>query len=219
VRTRVVGNPVRAGLLKPADRAEARRFFRLRPEGPVCLCLGGSQGAQGLNRILFDLIGRINDPDSGAGAWQLLWSTGPDHFQSATQALRGMEVDPAAHSLNPFIEEMALAYAAADVVVARAGALTLAELTALGLPSVLVPLPTAAGGHQARNARALERAGAAEVIEQADPRAAARLETLLAQWAARPDLLAAMARAAAAQGRPQAGLELAQLVLDLLPGG
>lgn len=212
----LVGNPVRKEIMRGADRAEARTFFRLSPDRLVLLCLGGSQGAVGINQMMLELIQRLRETEGPAGRWQLLWATGPTHFDRITKAVEGLGIAPSEHVINPYIDRMALAYAAADLVVARAGALTLAELTALGRPAVLVPLPTAAGNHQAINARRLAQTGAAEVIEEADPRAADKLEKLLEGWAQKPETLRAMGEAARAQGRPEAAQELARLVLDVL---
>jgi UDP-N-acetylglucosamine--N-acetylmuramyl-(pentapeptide) pyrophosphoryl-undecaprenol N-acetylglucosamine transferase len=215
-RTRVVGNPVRVEMLQAADRQEARRHFRLGGDRLVCLCLGGSQGAVGLNQLLLELTGRLARGESAAGRWQLLWSTGPAHFKPLTEATRNFGIDPSEHTLTPYIERMGLAYAAADLVLARAGALTLAELTALGKPAVLVPLPTSAGGHQAVNARKLVEAGAAVVLLQDEPEAAAKLEGWLTEWAQAPEKLAKMAEASRRLGKPEAAKELAGLVMGLL---
>ncbi|HOE95408.1 MAG TPA: undecaprenyldiphospho-muramoylpentapeptide beta-N-acetylglucosaminyltransferase [Candidatus Sumerlaeota bacterium] len=220
-KTTVVGNPIRADIIRPVDRVEARRFFRLSPHRLVCFCVGGSQGARGINQLLLDLLRRQHaggEETAGAAAqWQLLWSTGPAHFDHVVRALREMGVDPAEHSINPYIDKMALAYAAADLVLCRTGALTLAELTAVGRPAILVPLPSAAGGHQAANARRLVEAGAAELILETDPAAAERLETLLARWVEQPGWLAEMAHAARKLGRPHAARDLARMLLDCLP--
>lgn len=213
--SRMVGNPVRRDIIKGADPQEARSFFRLRPDRLVCLVLGGSQGAVGINRIILELLQRLREPRNAAGRWQFLWATGPSHFDAMNKALRDLGLHPEEHVLNPFIDRMALAYAAADLVVARAGALTLTELTAFGRPSVLVPLPTAAGGHQALNARHLMQVGAAEVVEEADPRAAEKLESFLAQWAEDPAALHAMGEAARSQGRPEAARDFAKMVLEV----
>jgi UDP-N-acetylglucosamine--N-acetylmuramyl-(pentapeptide) pyrophosphoryl-undecaprenol N-acetylglucosamine transferase len=161
----------------------------------VCLVIGGSQGALGLNRLMINLVGRLKEAESAAAGWHFLWSTGPPHLDCVNRTLREMGIDPAELGVHPYIDEMARAYAAADVVVARAGALTLAELTA----------------------RALAEAGAAELIEETDPRGAEKLESLLARWATRPDTLVGMGQASAALGRPEAARELASLVLALLP--
>lgn len=215
-KVRVVGTPIRASFLKPVDPAEARDFFRLSADKPVCLVIGGSQGAMGINQILLDLAGRMRGPDSPAGRWQLLWSTGPVHYQPVMKGLRQMGVDVCGHSINPFIEEMAMAYAAADLVVARSGASTQAELTVMGRPAVLIPLPHA-GDHQRLNAQRLEQVGAAHIIEQGDPRAAEKLESMLGRLDTQPVLLERMRRAARSNGFPDAAERLARVVLDFLP--
>ena len=214
-KTKLVGNPVRTSILRRMDRREARAFFRLEGDRPVCLCFGGSQGALGVNRLVLSMLGRAQTEGGSAARWRLLWSTGPTHYNEVVRALTEMGVDPAEHTINPYIDEIATAYSAADLVVARAGALTLAEIGTVGVPAVLVPLPIATGGHQAINARRLAQDGAAEIVEEADPRAAERLESLLGKWATAPELLERMADAARAQGRPHAARDLARLVLDL----
>jgi UDP-N-acetylglucosamine--N-acetylmuramyl-(pentapeptide) pyrophosphoryl-undecaprenol N-acetylglucosamine transferase len=215
-RLRVVGNPIRPEVLRPADRAEARRWFRLGAEGLVCLVMGGSQGAQGLNRLLLHLLERTHDMESPASAWQFLWSTGPAHYEEVMRSVESMGRDPHEHGINPYIDEMARAYAAADLVVARAGALTIAELTARGLPAILVPLPIA-GGHQRDNARALEEAGAAAVVEQNRPDAVIKLEQALGKLATSSETLKGMAQASKSRGRPDAAERLARLVLEFMP--
>ena len=215
-KLRPVGNPLRPEILRPIDRAEARRYFRLGQEGNVCLCIGGSQGASGLNRLLLDVLHRMQDLQSPAASWQLLWSTGPQHFEAVTGELRMARYDLHEHSINPYIDEMARAYAAADLVIARAGAMTQAELTALGKPAIFVPLPHA-GGHQRANAMRLVRAGAAAMVEQGEPDAIGRLETILGELAAAPDKLKAMGEAARGLGRPGAAEALARLVLECVP--
>ncbi len=214
---KLVGNPVRADLFKPFDRAEARKYFRLGDEGLVCLCMGGSQGALGLNHLLLDLIHRTVGMESPAAKWQFLWSTGPAHFEQVTHELELITGrDRHGHGVNPYIEEMGRAYAAADLVIGRAGALTLAELTALGLPAVLVPLPNAGGGHQFDNARRFVEAGGGALIDQRDTNAAERLEEILGRLADSPAELAAMAAASKSLGRPNAAGELASLILEFL---
>jgi UDP-N-acetylglucosamine--N-acetylmuramyl-(pentapeptide) pyrophosphoryl-undecaprenol N-acetylglucosamine transferase len=114
----------------------------------------------------------------------------------------------------PFLDRMELAYAAADAVVARAGATSIAELTVCGLASLLIPYPHATADHQDANARELERAGAAEVLADADLRVddlAARITRL----ADEPDRRRAMGECAAAWARPDAAARLAELVVDV----
>jgi UDP-N-acetylglucosamine--N-acetylmuramyl-(pentapeptide) pyrophosphoryl-undecaprenol N-acetylglucosamine transferase len=109
---------------------------------------------------------------------------------------------------------MELAYAAADAVVARAGATSIAELTVCGLASVLIPYPHATADHQGANARELERAGAAEVLADADLRAD-DLAARIARLADEPDRRRTMGERAAAWARPDAAVRLAELVVDV----
>jgi Glycosyltransferase family 28 C-terminal domain len=118
----------------------------------------------------------------------------------------------------PFVDRMDLAYAAADLAVTRAGAMTMAELTAIGMPAVMVPLPHATAGHQAANARAAAEAGGARVVldERLDgPTLAAAAAPLLAD----PGELARMGKAMLALARPRAAEDMAALVLAALPAG
>jgi UDP-N-acetylglucosamine--N-acetylmuramyl-(pentapeptide) pyrophosphoryl-undecaprenol N-acetylglucosamine transferase len=213
---RHVGNPVRAGFLKPVNREAGRTFFRLHANRPVCFVSGGSQGAVGVNQLVLDVLGRLRDLEHPASRWQFLWATGPGHYEHVMRQIALLGVEPSEHSINPYIDEMTLAYAAADVVIARAGALTLAELTVMGQPAVLVPLPTSAHGHQLGNARAMERAGAARVLNERDKHAADQLEQWLIEWMEHPEQLAGMASASRGLGRPQAAEDLAGLVLESL---
>jgi UDP-N-acetylglucosamine--N-acetylmuramyl-(pentapeptide) pyrophosphoryl-undecaprenol N-acetylglucosamine transferase len=116
--------------------------------------------------------------------------------------------------LSPFFSDMPRRLATAHLVVARAGASTLAELACAGRPALLVPLPSAIDDHQAANARALAAAGAALVLPQAEM-TVARLTGALADWLLAPERLAGAAHAAASLARPQAARDLADLVLAL----
>jgi UDP-N-acetylglucosamine--N-acetylmuramyl-(pentapeptide) pyrophosphoryl-undecaprenol N-acetylglucosamine transferase len=199
------GNPI----IPPTrgDRAAARRALGLGPDGSVMLVMGGSQGSRAINQAVAQGL------DQGLADWTaVLWSTGAATFETFRS-----HHHPPRVQVRPFWDPIGAAYAAADLVVARAGAMTLAELMAWGLPSVLVPLPTAAGDHQTANARALDAAGAALHLPEA------RLSgTTLVQTAG--DLLAAparlgdMARAAAQRGRPEAARVIAERLVTLLDG-
>src|SRR6185295_2969696 len=91
-RTKLVGNPIRADILQLPAREFARDFFRLAPGSRrVCLVIGGSQGAQGLNAMIIKLLGRLRNLENPAAGWQLLWSTGPDHFEAVSRTLRQMK--------------------------------------------------------------------------------------------------------------------------------
>jgi UDP-N-acetylglucosamine--N-acetylmuramyl-(pentapeptide) pyrophosphoryl-undecaprenol N-acetylglucosamine transferase len=144
------GNPITPPPEPRPERAAARQRLAIPPGAPVVLVAGGSQGARSINRALAAGIAR--------GWWDrcvLLWSTGHGTWSEFKQ----LDAPPL-RQLRPFWDPMAHAYAAADLAVTRAGAMTTAELCAWGLPAVLIPLPTAAADHQSRNAEALARAGA-----------------------------------------------------------
>jgi len=210
LRTRRVvatGNPVRARLFQ-TDREAARRRLGLLPDRLTLLALGGSQGALALNEAL---PGALRLLSSRGRLMQVLHLTGVDHLHRALQARRSPRVHYRAIGFLDRIEE---AYAAADLVLARAGGSTLAYVTAAGLPSILVPYPHHADGHQTANAKVLARAGAAILLPQKDmnPR---RLADLIGRLLHRPALRQQMARRARALGRPQAAVAVAARVAEL----
>lgn len=214
-RCAVTGNPVRSDVLaldRGARRAEARTGFGLDPDLPTLLVFGGSQGARSLNRAIIGAQRLWGDT-----RLQILHAAGRGghaEAESDWERCRAAGVGPRV-VLVDFIEDMAAAYAASDVVVCRAGATSIAELTVLGLPSLLVPYPHATADHQTENARALERTGGTTVIEderlQAD-RLVAAVRPLLDDAACYAD----MARASEAFGRRDAATNVARLVLGLL---
>lgn len=157
-----LGNPVRTGLFG-IDRRTARRRLGLNPDATTLLAMGGSQGALKLNAALFGAMKLL--ADSGTDL-QVLHLTGVDHLPDALA--RAEQDGLVGYRPVGFMERMEDAYAAADFVLARAGASTLAELTALGLPSILVPYPYSAGNHQELNADVLADAGAAIKVDQRD---------------------------------------------------
>ncbi len=199
-----LGNPI---VPPPVERsrAEACRALGLDPGRPVVLVTGGSQGARAVNRAVAEVLAA-----GGFGDAALLWSTG-----AATHADYAALDRPPVVQVRPFWDPIATAYAAADLVVARAGAMSVAELAAWGLPSILVPLPTAAADHQSANARAIDAAGAAIHLPEgalSGTRLAREVRGLLAN----PTRLKAMAEAARQRGQPDAARAIAACLLDLL---
>lgn len=158
----LTGNPVRKDLLAktiPADKARER--FGLNPNLPTVLVVGGSLGALTLNESMESGIRRLTE----AGI-QVIWQTGKnfgDRGPAAVKKLKGTVV-------TRFITDMAAAYAAADLVVSRAGAGSISELELLGKPCILVPSPNVAEDHQTKNARALSDKGAAVLVADAEAR-------------------------------------------------
>lgn len=200
VREIVVGNPVRreiAALPDPAQRFETRSgAMRL-------LVLGGSQGARALNEAVPMALARLG------GAVEVRHQCGEKLRAEAERAYAAANVVAA---VEPFIADMAQAYAWADLVVCRAGALTLAELCAAGVGSLLVPFPQAVDDHQTRNAEYLVERGAARLLPQSDA-LADELRTALSSLAADPEARLAMATAARGLARPDAASDVADIVI------
>lgn len=201
-REQVVGNPVRSDIAQlppPAQRFSSRAgALRL-------LVLGGSQGARALNdavpRALAALKGRV----------EVRHQCGEKLREGAAQAYQQAGV---AAAVEPFIADMAQAYAWADLVVCRAGALTLAEVCAAGVGSVLVPFPQAVDDHQTRNAEYLVDHEAAVLLPQSDT-LAEELRATLAELVADPARRLRMAEAARALARPDAAERVADVVLSM----
>lgn len=202
-KAEVVGNPVRpdiAALPPPAGRLAGR-------EGaPRLLVLGGSQGALALNRRLPEVLARL----PAERRPQVRHQCGERHAEATRDVYAAAGVDA---TVEPFIADMAAAYAWADLVVCRAGALTLAELCAAGVGSVLVPFPVAVDDHQTRNAEYLVEAGAARLAPEGEG-FEARLEAALAELLADPAARLAMAGAARAIAHPDAADRVADAVLE-----
>lgn len=148
----VTGNPLRQGMYSiPADI----------PQPGKLLIFGGSLGAKAINQAVIKMLPLLKDWEEKP---EILHQTGDDDFLQVQQAYRDAGFDP--QQVVPFIDDMAAAYAAASLVICRAGATTLAELTACGRAAILIPFPYAAADHQTANAKALENAGAAFLLPQ-----------------------------------------------------
>ncbi|TYZ07639.1 undecaprenyldiphospho-muramoylpentapeptide beta-N-acetylglucosaminyltransferase [Hymenobacter lutimineralis] len=156
----LTGNPVRREIAL-GDRAEALQFFGLDPARPVLLVVGGSLGARTLNLATAAALPRLQ-----AAGVQLLWQTGKLYYPTAQQEAAAYS-STGQHALE-FVQRMDLAYAVADVVISRAGALSVSELCLTGKPCVLVPSPNVAEDHQTKNARALVDQDAALLVSDAE---------------------------------------------------
>jgi UDP-N-acetylglucosamine--N-acetylmuramyl-(pentapeptide) pyrophosphoryl-undecaprenol N-acetylglucosamine transferase len=204
-RTQVfdTGNPIVPPT--PERRPDALKLFGLEPDARVVLVTGGSQGALAINRAVAGWL-EAGGPSSAC----VIWVTGRgtyDEFRRFHRPPRIQVVD--------YLDPMADGYAVADLVISRAGMMTVAELCAWGLPSVLIPLPTAAADHQTHNARVLAEAGASHQLSQAEltPQALAQaVERLLSEDATRE----AMAKRAKARGKPEAAREIVSNLLTLI---
>jgi UDP-N-acetylglucosamine--N-acetylmuramyl-(pentapeptide) pyrophosphoryl-undecaprenol N-acetylglucosamine transferase len=218
--TRVLehGNPI-----APPDRslepAASRAKFGLRPDGVLCLVTGGSQGARPVNEALVAALrgvveGRLPPPPEG---FQILWATGPAMYDTVAERLRLLECPEWVRTV-PYITEMPAALASADFAVARAGAMSLAELCAWGVPPILVPLPHAAANHQHHNAVALADAGAAVLVAESEL-GGDRLWSEMLTLAGDPVWRSTVAQRAVERGRPDAADRIAEELLRLVGQG
>src|SRR5437867_7728420 len=198
-----LGNPIRPP--EPGDRRAALGELQLAPERPTLLVFGGSQGARAIN---FAVAGALERGLLGAA--NVLWGTGAAQAGAlARYAVPGRVV------VRGFLDPMTTAYRAADLVVARAGAMTVAELCAWGKPSILVPLPTAAADHQTYNARALAEAGAAMHLPEQELSAHSLAQSITELLDA-PARLASLAAHARGRGHPDASREIVSRILTLV---
>ena len=196
------GNPVE--MESRIDRAEAAERFGLNRELPILLVTGGSQGAQRINTAVIEWF-RGGFP---AGKLQMIWQTGAGKFERATEEAGRL---PDGVVAKPFIRPMSDAYSAANLVVARCGALTLSEIAVFGLPSILVPYPYAAADHQRKNALEFERSGAGVVIED-NSLDGESLSKTVAEIATDSSKLKQMSEAALELGQPDALARIADIV-------
>ncbi|MGF1502278.1 MAG: glycosyltransferase [Paracoccaceae bacterium] len=205
-----VGNPVRAPV-----REAARIPYAMPGDGPLSLLIfGGSQGAHALARLMPETVALLPEPVRRRLA--VTHQIRPEDMDEAVAAYRAAEIPEPA--VAPFFDDLPERIARAHLVVARAGAMTIAELETIGRPSILVPLPSAMDDHQTANARPLAEAGAAILAPEADTDAGAMAghlrAVLLEPWTAR-----AMAAAAHARARPDADRTLADLLEELAGPG
>ncbi len=160
--TALTGNPLRPSLFQNADPKEIRSSLGFLDE-PLVLLFGGSLGAERMNDALIEML------EEGFGGFNLIAATGQKHYDEVCERLteKGIDYESMRNlSLVPYIYDMDKVLGAADLVVSRAGAITISELCALGKPSVLIPSPYVAHNHQEKNARYLEKNGAAEVLTE-----------------------------------------------------
>jgi len=199
-----VGNPVRP--LDGRTRGELRAGLGLSDSDKYLVVIGGSQGARGVNRILGAEIGALVER-----GWRILWQTGAEGLAKAREVASSL---PQA-KVEPFVTDVYGAFGAADLALTRSGASTLAELALHGLPSVLVPFPSATGNHQEINAREFESAGAAAVLTESgysDGDAVRAVERL---WERR----SSASRAMLSFARPDCAIRIADAVAEAAKKG
>ena len=168
--TIITGNPLRNDLFLVGGNGFLAEFG-LELKKKVLFITGGSRGAKSINQAIMDFIKAGHLPDD----WQILWQTGQDKYDQVVNHLKNTKF---AGVIQPFIDNMPKAYAVADLMLCRAGAMTVSELLALGLPALLIPYPHATGDHQMKNALDLKGKGAVEVIADSKLKSNIFVETL-----------------------------------------
>lgn len=195
VNVEIIGVPVRP--TEPMGRRAARERLGLPFDATILLITGGSHGSDALNGAVSGALLALMD----IPGLTILWQTGPGMLDEVTGTVKMImkslsEVDRKRVILHPFIDDMAAAWLASDMALCRAGASTIAELTLFGVPSILVPLATAAGGHQEANALAMVKAGAARLLPE-EKLSGDRLQHEIKEVMAGEGFLEKMAEAAA----------------------
>jgi UDP-N-acetylglucosamine--N-acetylmuramyl-(pentapeptide) pyrophosphoryl-undecaprenol N-acetylglucosamine transferase len=182
------GTPVRRNLGNPLERADAMKVFGLDPSRQTLLVTGGSQGASGINQLLFK-----SAPILAGSGIQIIHLTGKNDDRLAAA---NYQRDDIPHYVAPFHHRMEEAYSASDLVISRAGASSLSEISKFGLPSILIPYPFATDDHQKANAEIYSKAGAAELVaeKEASPETFANLIATLLKDSDKRDKMSAMAR-------------------------
>lgn len=207
----LVGNPVRPEVLK-ARLSEAEQTLGLKKEkDKYCLLVfGGSQGASSINEVTFNLVKQGLLADNMA-VIHLTGRREAEKYQQLKKKLPSQQQK----RYYPFayLDNIGLAYRLADIVVCRAGASSIAEVTAVGLPSILVPYPYATDNHQLKNAKVLTEAGAARLILNENLSVATLVREITE--ISKPETLTKMRAAAKAFGQPEAGVALAKEVINL----
>ncbi len=212
----VTGTPVRLGFIR-AERREARRQLGIPEEEPLVLSVWGSLGATDMNMTVARMIALAMEDRP----FRLVHSAGKRGVESMTaymsRELGLPDWENEGFSVRDYIYDMDLWMAAADVILCRSGASTLAELSAMGKPALLVPSPNVVNNHQEKNARVLERAGGAKVLVEEDADAECMLSTLSAMLADRA-ALEDMGRRMRARAVENSTDEIASIVLSLAAG-
>ncbi len=206
----MTGNPMRSQLGQSISRQEAAAVFGMDPDKRTILAVGGSLGARTINEIIqqsYDLLQDRNDI-------QVLWQIGKHYavHYLETPVAKLQQVRP-----SVYIDRMDMAYALADVVIARAGAMTISELCLTGKAAILVPSPHVAADHQTHNARALERLGAAILIPDREAPGRAMLEAL--RLIGEPERLQKLETEIRKLARPHAADEVAEIILQIAVKG
>jgi UDP-N-acetylglucosamine--N-acetylmuramyl-(pentapeptide) pyrophosphoryl-undecaprenol N-acetylglucosamine transferase len=211
-KTVLVGNPIRTEILD-GDKKVAGEIFNLTFSKPIILIVGGSQGAEAINDFVLRILNVL------LRDYELLHVTGRENFKEAVaeaQVVIEKDLDKYYHPINFLDEEKTKhAYKAADIIISRAGSSAIFEIAAVGKPSILIPLPSAAADHQSKNAYAFFEAGACEVLEQQNLTSNFFMEKIQLLFL-HQEKLDEMGKSALAFARPLAARAIAREILEFL---
>src|SRR5688572_5704885 len=197
----VTGNPVRKEFFEVPPKARGERAN--------LLVFGGSQGARAINNAMMNALPLLEGRN---GRLRIVHQTGEADLEKTREMYKRSRVSD--HDIRPFISDMSVEFANADLVICRAGATTCAELGAAGKESIMIPLPTAADDHQRKNAEAFERAGASRMLVQADLNGES-LAKMIVELIEAPDEVSEMEQAAKKLGRKDAAEATVDLIEEL----
>lgn len=207
-KTVLTGNP-RASEVQGKDGLKGRESVGLKPGIPAVLIFGGSRGARPINEAVIKALSEF-----AAKPYQVLYITGDVHYENVQKEVQ-LIGNPENVVIKPFIHNMPEVLSGMDLVVSRAGATTLAELTSLGIPSILIPSPYVTNNHQEKNARVLSKHGAAQLLLENELTGNKLIESidriLLDQ-----NRLNAMKKASKELGMPDAAQKLSKIIKDLV---
>lgn len=209
INVEVVGNPTR-DVLDKVNRTEAIKYFELDANIKTLLIFGGSLGSVSINNAILKNIKKLI-----TGNIQVIWQTGERDYERIEKELVNLKVNTSIGILLvKFIDRIEYAYNAADVVICRAGATTIAELTRIGKPAILVPYPYAAADHQTMNAKTLVNAGAALMLT--DKELNDKLEVTVLHLINNDDVRQTMSERSKKLGQPQAALNITKKIFTLV---
>ncbi len=203
----ITGNPVRSNIGKAVEVAVAKKHFGLKEGKPTLLIIGGSGGARTFNETLLKEVSRLVEKNI-----QVIWQTGKFYYEDVMQ--RAPKNIGEHVKIHEFLKEMDMAYAASDVVISRAGALSIAELAIVGKPVIFVPSPNVAEDHQTKNAKSLVERRAALMISDAN--AQDNLITRAISLLNDVSQKAILSQNIAAMAKPDAAKDIAREVINLI---
>ncbi len=204
-KLKIYGNPIRASFVNPPSRLEACRALRLATDKLTLVVTGGSQGARAINEAVMGILPSLLDDKMEI---QIVHQCGDKNIDDIKASLPTDILNHPRYYLKPYFSDLSVAYACADLVVCRAGAMTIAELAVCGVPAVFIPYPFAAQDHQMHNARALEELNAAIVISQKELTSHLLLQNIKRLFQDKTEL-EAMKSHMKKQGKPDAARNLA----------